>query len=147
MLKFLLQCIFPCLRDPKCYRVRPDDSRMGMPPEPHDFEHRVPLTRPSSPNRSSRRKKPEVIQHSALLSRLPLEIREQIWEEVLGDYTFHLILGKDPNHVYSHVCVALDRHGCINDRVCRNASHIDTANRPPIVVDQLLSLLISCKQM
>jgi hypothetical protein len=67
------------------------DVRAPLPIVKIDFTGRVPLTRPSSPT-------PVPIPENNLgskspLDTLPLEIRQQIWEEVVaGGRTFHLVM-------------------------------------------------------
>lgn len=53
-----------------------------------DFQGRVPLTRPSSPNSEDG----TIEEERPRLMALPSELRMQVWEQVLGGMAFHLFL-------------------------------------------------------
>jgi hypothetical protein len=99
-----------------------------------DFESRMPLTRPSSPFITSSK----TLQSS--LARLPYEIRQQIWRNVLEGHTFHLSISDE--RLYGLLCVAEDSGRCnawLGSRQSRAPDEIRKKR-------QMLSLLLTCRQ-
>lgn len=73
----------------KRLRVKAATSKFGATSEP--LGHRS-----DESALAARTKQPQAVSTSPLLERLPLEIRLQIWEEVLGGHLFHMTA--DPPH-------------------------------------------------
>ena len=116
---------------------------------PFDYDHlprirpnRLPITRPSSPDgRSSQ---------SLLLEVLPLEIRQQIWGDVLGGHNIHLEIVGDRlggAHCLSdgRVTCKIGSYGChihMEAAKLKNRRHV-----LPNEEGKLLNLLKTCRQM
>ena len=103
-------------------RRRHPDARRGTVPESNiDIAGRTTLTRPSSPQ--------PISEHGTVsackLDALALEIRQQIWGEVLGGRTFHLVMhesspldpGPSVKRIVGGQCLAPDPSTC--DGSCR----------------------------
>jgi hypothetical protein len=115
-----------------------------------DFLGRMPLTRPSSPSQTSECNsecdsecdskigKESKLQPQPLLVVLPAEIRQQIWKDVLGGFTFHLKLERE--RLKGWICLSPD------PLYCNNASdlHLRTSR---LERRRLISLLLTCRQM
>lgn len=110
------------------FRGHPPITRIDLSGE------RNPLTRPPSP-RLETEIATDLPQECLLLDVLPLEIRQLIWEEVLGGHYFHLDIQSFV--LTGGLCVAPTPNTCYNGG-CR-VQFPDEKNL-------LLPILLSCKQ-
>lgn len=131
-----------------------DPFAQGPKPDALDIEGRFALTRSSS-STSISHTHPELTASS--LDVLPLEIRNSIWEEVLGGHTFHLELVGTPlytTRLGAAYCVAADPSTCNRGGDggstrggCREWG---PDKQPPVFpreIGKLLALLMTSKQM
>lgn len=116
-------------------RQSPPDTRIDLSGE------RNPLTRPPSP-RLEAEFTTDSPQACLLLDVLPLEVRQLIWEEVLGGHYFHLDLRS--NVLIGEFCVSKSPNTCLySSGGCR-------LRLPEKIIqlekNLLLPILLSCKQ-
>jgi hypothetical protein len=124
-------------RNGPCRHRRRSNSRKAPPLVRIDLSgERNPLTRPPSPRLDSPRA-------CLLLDVLPLEIRQLIWAEVLGDHYLHLRVEK--GILIGGLCVSPTPNTCHSGHNHCRFRHPD----PRIELEKyfLLQILLSCKQM
>jgi hypothetical protein len=84
---------------------------------------------------------------SGLLTKLPIELRQQIWRECMGGVNFHIGFGW-VQHLHSIVCCSPNTERCddmYGHTGCRKYSAPRSMrNRPEMCV---VSLLLTCRQM
>ena len=128
-------------------RWKDPDIRGPLPDVRIDFAGRTPLTRPSSARPASG----DNVGLKCSLGTLPLEIRQQIWEEVMdGGRTFHLVMvgGRTfdlvmvERQLRAPECLSSDPGHCNGG--CRRLYGPGVVKSPKKF---LLPLLLTCRQM
>ena len=119
-----------------------DPYAAGPPPVARiDFLGRQPLTRPPSQNTI-----PEISSldsnAQSPLAVFPLEIRQQIWEDVLGGHTFHI--GYMKGRLVADYCLSPDDSTCNLSGAKCQIKFTGTIGKG---VGGTLSLLLVCRQM
>jgi hypothetical protein len=124
---------------PERNRWRDPDVRGSLPSTQIDFAGRTPLTRPSSPRPALEGN----VGSKCYLDAFPLEIRQQIWGEVVGGgRTFHLVMVE--RQLKAPECLSPDPVTCNGD--CRrlwgpNSEAVKSCQK------FLLPLLLTSRQM
>ena len=120
-------------------RWRDPDVRGPLPNVQIDFAGRTPLTRPSSPRPVPK----DNVGSKCPLLTLPLEIRQQIWEEVIGGgRTFHLVMVE--RQLKAPECLSPDPVTCNGG--CRRLWDLNS-NAVKSSQKFLLPLLLTSRQM
>lgn len=119
-----------------------DVSAGISPPKGLDATERKPMTRTSSPSPQNDAPSKQNSRHT-LLDVLPLEIRQQIWTDVLGSNVFHLDI--QLGRLRGLRCVASDPSTCQHGHAgCRLRLSRTRQNQEK---NTLLPTLLACKQM
>jgi hypothetical protein len=124
--------------------VRSDRYERNPPPDVRvdPSGGRNPLTRPPSPSLEAEIKA-DSLRARSILHVLPLEVRQQIWVDVLGGHCFHLEIWTAV--LTGRLCVSPNPNTCERGRGgCRLSLSNEDVQREK---NLLLPILLSCKQM
>jgi len=128
-----------------------DETRLGDLPQPLNLANRRPITPSITPISTSKKDSPNIDPTLGSLGLLPLEVRQQIYEEVLAGHTFHLRVQysyrKSRPQLTSEYCLSTDFEKCDTERGVHTCRVGLGDYLPPPTISGLLSLLLTCKHM